>query len=310
MENTLETVKALDWANSAVSCYIVRRKLLLREAQYDILEVNVDENLRRKLRDKTSTKIQSANTTTEYDFNTADQDENLLDIPTAETDFQVIVDKLTSVDTVPVMANDIQQLVGAWLYISRFDIDGQPPLFAARKISDSWKAKKVQNWMNVIFQDCMLVDLEEEQVLRIDGQVDFFTFNGTTFIADKRNFETALNFRLGMERNRDELIQEFQTLAIFENPESIAALVGNNLRLLRRICQLKKSGYYRDSAFLNRLKEVNEEQGWGLEYTQHGQIIVSETHIDTILWVLNNARLTSLINDETFDASVKHRVGE
>jgi hypothetical protein len=281
-----------------------------RQAKYDILQVNAHENLRRKIRGMTSSKIQSANTTHEYDFNTADQDNNLLEIPTSDTDFQEIIATLTSAEESLPFADDIEQLIGAWLYISRFDIDGNPPLFAARRISESWKATKVFQWMNVIFQDSMLVDIEQEQILQIDGKVDFFAFDGITFIADKRNFETALNFRDGMEKNRDEVVQEFHDLAIFEDATTISGFVGNNLKLLRRLCQVKKSGYYRDPVFLDALKTINEQHGWGLEYNDDGKLVVSEAHIETILWVLNNARLTSLINSETFDAPVKHKVGE
>ena len=56
--------------------------------------------------------------------------------------------------------------------------------------------------VNAIFKNNMLVDLEQGELFRIDTKIDFFSFDGVLFVADKKNFETALNFREGMERNR------------------------------------------------------------------------------------------------------------
>ena len=36
----------------------------------------------------------------------------------------------------------------------------------------------------MVFQNNMLVDLGEQEIFRIDGKVDFFTYDGTIFIAD------------------------------------------------------------------------------------------------------------------------------
>lgn len=92
----------------------------------------------------------------------------------------------------------------------------------------------------MVFHNNMLVDLSQQEIFRIDGKVDFFTYNGVIFIADKRNFEAALNFREGMERNRDEIVKEFSELGLFENATAVSEFVGNNLRRLRRLSQVKK----------------------------------------------------------------------
>lgn len=161
----------------------------------------------------------------------------------------------------------------------------------------------------MVFQNNMLVDLGEQEIFRIDGKVDFFTYEGIIFIADKKNFETALNFREGMERNRDEIAKEFSSLGLFENAAAVSGLVGNNLRRLRRLSQVKKAGYYKDPRFLESLKKVNEEDGWGIQYSLDGKLLVTEDDIETVLRVLNNDRLTSKINAENFDVDVKHKLG-
>lgn len=152
----------------------------------------------------------------------------------------------------------------------------------------------------------MLMDLEQKEIFRIDGKVDFFSFNGCIFIANKKNFETALNFREGMERNRDEIVNDFKDLKIFADADEISRLVGDNVKRLRKLSQVKKAGYYKEIGFMKNLKRVNEEENWGIQYSEDGKLLVTENDIDTVLKVLNNDRLTSKINQENFDVDVKY----
>lgn len=304
----LAKIKKLDWSRAKVSLYLVKRELVHREATYDVLQVNADDNLRKRLRGIAGGKIQQSNNALEYDFNTADLDDNLLGIATSETDFQSIIDVIAAEDE-PDFADTIEQLIDSWLYIARLDLAGEPPLYAARRISEGWTTKKVTQLISMIFTNNMLMDIEQKEIFRIDGKVDFFSYDGTTFIADKKNFETALNFREGMEKNRDEIIEEFHTLNLFENATEVSTLVGNNMRRLRRLSQVKRAGYYKDTNFLANLKRVNDEEGWGIKYSADGKLLVTEEDIETVLRVLNNDRLTSKINSENFDVDVKHKLG-
>ena len=305
----LDLLKNLNWNNASVSFYVVKRKLIQREAKYEVLHVNINNDLAKKLRGNVVDKIKRSNTALQYDFNTADLDEDFLGLPTEDTDMQSIIDELQG-DTDPPTVDQYHNLLRSWMYIARFDIDGQSPLFSARRVPENWETKKVFQWINMVFQNNMLVSLDEQKVFRIDGKIDFFAYESVIFIVDKRNFETALNFREGMERNRDEIVKEFSNLGLFEDADVVSKLVGNNLRLLRRLSQIKKAGYYQDKNFLQSLKVVNEEDGWGIQYSPSGGIMVNEESIETVLRVLNNDRLTSKINNENFDVDVKHKLGD
>ena len=111
-----------------------------------------------------------------------------------------------------------------------------------------------------------------------------------------------------MERNRDQIVSEFCTLNFFENVGEIGALIGNNMRRLRKLSQVKKSGYYKDPKFLMNLKVINETEGWGLQYSPSGKLLVTEDNIELVLRILNNDRLTSKINSENFDRDVKRKI--
>ena len=49
-------------------------------------------------------------------------------------------------------------------------------------------------------------------------------------------------------------------------------------------------------------------KGWSSPVVQDGRIVVQEDNVDTVLLLLNNGRLRSPVNQETFDALVKKKV--
>lgn len=305
LQKRFKEVKNINWNEAVVSFYIVKRKLSNRKAKYELLQVNVDENLRKKLRKVAYDKVSKSNNALDYDFNTIDLDDNVLGIATGETDLEELINGITAEET-PKTADSYELLLGSWIYIARLEKE-KKILYSVRRVSDGWSTKKVFQLINMIFDNNTLVDLEQKEIFRIDGKVDFFSFNGVIFIADKKNFETALNFREGMERNRDEIVEEFKEANLFVDADEISKLVGNNIKRLRKLSQVKKAGYYKEQNFLQSLKQVNETEKWGIKYSEDGKLIVTEDDIETVLTVLNNSRLKSLINSESFDVDVKHK---
>lgn len=207
-------------------------------------------------------------------------------------------------DTPPEFITDYNSLMGSFMYVARLDKDSQT-LYSARRISDGWSTSKVFGGIQLTWKENMLINIDQEKVFRIDKKIDFFVFNSFIFIADKKCFEIALNFRDGMIKNRDKIVKEFQTLKLFVDANEISKLVGDNIPRLRKLSQVTKAGYYKKKDFLMQLKKINDDEKWGLEYSDTGKLKVTEGDIDTILTVLNNSRLTSQINNETFDASAK-----
>jgi len=309
LEELLSEIKQDEWTNATVSLFVAKRKLRDKKAKYSVYQVNADDSLRLKLRNIAIKRINISNTATEYDFNTADLDNDMLGIEASDTDFAGILESISS-DPVPELITEYSDLVNAWVYIARLDLPGKEPLFSVRKVNDTWSTKKVNQLVNAFFKDNMLIDIKQEHIFRIDGKVDFFSHKEMIFIADKNNFEAALNFRVGMENNRDLIVEEFKETELFVDADEIKVLVGDNLKRLRKLSQVKKSGYYKDTGFLTKLRQVSKDEGWEIKYSTDGKLIVDEDDIDTVLRVLNNDRLKSMINDENFDVDVKHKLGD
>ncbi len=181
---------------------------------------------------------------------------------------------------------------------------GNDQLYAWRKISTLTQPKKVESRKAIFFFEHKLIDVEDKEVFLIDPRFDFFVHGGTVFIANKREFETSMNFREGMKAKAAEVIQNFTDSGHFRNVDLIEKYVGDNLHHLRKMASILKAGYYQQPDYIERMIEVSKEEGWALK-VENGQIVVEEDSIELLLKLLNNDRLRSPINNETFDAAAK-----
>lgn len=307
LEEVTTKLNSKQWGRAAVSLYIVKRSLIQRQAKYTLHHINADETLRKKLRDIVVSKIKTSDQVREYDYVTSDLDGDALALETNATDLHGIIETLHNNGAIDPITQ-LHQLNGTWLYIIRLDLPDTTPVFAVRKVSGSWSTKKVSTLVSMIFQDNMLVDLDQQDIFRIDGIVDFYAYDDLIFVLNKPIFELALNFRASMEHNRDEIILELHDMNIFADSDSLKNSIGNNIKRLRKLLQVKNAGYYRDENYMNNLKIISDTKKWGLQYDENDKLVVSEDNIDLVLRLLNNNRLASDINAECFDVEVKHKI--
>ena len=124
------------------------------------------------------------------------------------------------------------------------------------------------------------------------------------FIANKKEFESSMNFREGMKDKANETIKELEDIGHFKSINLIKDYVGDNMHHLRKMASILKAGYYKQPGYIERMIEVSKEEGWVLKI-EDGKIVIEEDTIELLLKLLNNDRLRSPINNETFDASAK-----
>ncbi len=301
-----EKLRRIDVSKWVTTMWLVKRKLTAGQASYSVLRVDIDDKLQTKLKTKITNKIQDKRyRCEEYSFVSADQDDCVLTIDIAETDFKMVQDEMAKgLDNPKVTTYD--ELLNSWGYVVELK-GNNGTIYGFRKINSITRAKKVRSMTSLLFKDQFLIDLDEAMVFTIDMKVDFFAYNGTIFISNKKEFENALNFRKGMESNRDAVLTEFATLGIFNDVPMIARVVGINLNMLRKVSTIQKSGYYRNELFMRNLIKLNATEKWGL-VVKNNQIVVTEENVGLILTLLNNSRLKSPINQEVFDATVKKKV--
>jgi Domain of unknown function (DUF4868) len=303
LKKQLKEIKATDFSEWSVSFWLVKRKISQKNAHYNVLRVKIDNKLQKRFYGYIKQQLQHKDFhLAPYDFNNADGDDALFAIDTAVTDFVKVAEQIENGFKSP-FAQSYDEPLNSWAYISLFE-KGDKRLFAWRKINSDTQPKKVRSKNAVFFQNHKLVDIDDKEVFLIDPIYDFFVYNGTTFIANKKQFESSMNFREGMKANGEEVLNDFTALNIFDNVEIIRDFVGVNLHHLRKLSSIKKSGYYKQSDYIQKLIRVNKKEKWELKIS-NGKIIVEKETVELLLKLLNNDRLRSPINDELFDSAAK-----
>ncbi|EFC1510958.1 DUF4868 domain-containing protein, partial [Escherichia coli] len=230
----LKEIKEIDFSEWSVSFWLVKRKIAQKKANYDVLRVRTDKKLQKRFLGYLKKQLQNKDFHLAlYDFNNADGDDTLFTLDTNVTDFVKVAVKIENGFNSP-FAQSYDELLNSWAYISVFEKDDKK-LYAWRKINSDTQPKKVRSKNAVFFQNHKLVDIEDKEVFLIDPVYDFFVYDGTTFIANKKQFESSMNFREGMKANSEEVLTDFIALNIFDNVDIIREFVGINLHHLRKL---------------------------------------------------------------------------
>lgn len=302
----LKKLKTLDLGHWTATFWLIKRKVVQREAVYSVLRVDIDAKLQKRFRGYLKQQLQSRDFhLDEYEFSNADTDDVLLTIDADATDFQKVAKAIGAGFDNP-LAREFGELLNSWAYVVQFE-KGSEHLFAWRKISAMTDPKKALSRKATFFTNHRLIDVDDEQVFLIDPRFDFFVFEGVTFIASKRDFENSMNFREGMKTHGSELLDELKTMSFLSDVAPIQEYVGDNLHHLRKLASIKKAGYYQQPGYLDRLMQVCQEEGWELKIAG-GKILVEVESIELLLKLLNNDRLRSPINNELFDSAAKKTV--
>lgn len=299
----LKTIKSLDFEQWSASFWLVKRKAIHRESHYTVLRVDIDAKLQKRFRGYLKQQLQSKDFyVAEYDFNNADGDDTLFTITADATDFTKIEAAINGGFDNP-HATEYDELLNSWAYVVLFE-KGNNRLYAWRKINAMTQPKKALTQKATYFHNHKLVDVEDKEIFLIDPRFDFFVHDGLVFIANKREFESSMNFREGMKANAADVLAEFASLKFADNVHLIGEFVGDNLHHLRKLASIRKSGYYKQPDYLNRMMLVSMEEGWALKI-EDGKIVVEEATVELLLKLLNNDRLRSPINYELFDSAAK-----
>ncbi|MGQ3055039.1 MAG: Kiwa anti-phage protein KwaB-like domain-containing protein, partial [Roseateles sp.] len=154
--------------------------------------------------------------------------------------------------------------------------------------------------VNVVLRANRL-ELVEDRSFTIAKSLDFVVLDNNIMIINKRSFEALLNYRL-------EYTQSFATLqtdptfsACFTDLTPLIIHVGTNTMHLRRMAVIQQKANYANPTYMQRLRDVNAQEGWNIEFDTAGRIVATEDTMRAIMQVLLNHRLHSKLSLTTFD---------
>lgn len=302
----LKEIRAEDFGGWSASFWLIKKHQAAKESAYSALRVDMDSKLQNRFRRYLKQQLQGKDFhLAEYDYSNADGDDALFTIDADTTDFSKVATEIAK-GFGNKRVGSHEELLKSWAYVILFEKESRK-LFAWKKISADTQPKKVASKDLAFFLNKKLVDLDDKEVFMIYPRYDFFVYAGTTFIANKKQFESSMNFREGMKAKAAEVIQDFANSGNFENTDRITKYVGENLHHLRKMASILKAGYYKQPEYIKKMISISEDEGWALK-VEDGRVIVEDETIELLLKLLNNDRLRSPINNETFDAAAKARV--
>jgi len=196
-------------------------------------------------------------------------------------------------------AKDLKSLSNAAGYVVKIKA-GPSTLSCYRKATSDWKAKKSHSLLNLVFVEQQL-DIAEDPVFRIARSFDFFGIDEYLLVADKRAFESVLNYKTTYENSFTELRGEQPFIDLFSDLTPLQEYVGTNAMHLRRMAVVRDKGYYKDQKYIARLKTVNGQRGWGIQFDGNGRIMPTAETARVIMQVLLNHRLYSELSLTTYD---------
>lgn len=193
----------------------------------------------------------------------------------------------------------VKDLEDSFGYVVKIQLETEV-LYGVCRVPPGWKIKKRVSLINVVLNKKEL-DLETDEAFSIAKRFDFFVIGNGVITTNKGNFESILEYKATYTSAFSELQKEDVFLARFSDVAPLIDVVEKNTIHLRRMAVVKEKGFYKDDNYMQRVREISEQRKWNIEFDDKGRIIPSAESARTIMHVLLNHRLHSLLTDDDFD---------
>lgn len=193
----------------------------------------------------------------------------------------------------------VKDLEGAEGYVVKFFHNGRT-VYAVKKSSTTWKTAYPKKFINMVFRNGELSTAEDKS-FSIEKNFDFYCVNETAFVAQKRAFESVMQYKTGFAQAFVQLRQNAQFSGLFTDLQPLIVYVGTNSIQLRRMATIEKKNIYSAQTFLPNLQQVNIRHGWGLNFDPvSNKIVPCPQTAKMILEVLLDHRLMSEVTNHVY----------
>lgn len=303
----LKEIQSLDYESAEIQLFFVKTRPVGEGLSATLLSVESTKKLEKRFREIVRRRLEQANVLEKYEPETSDLDGGLLDASGSESNWAVIGEKLANQKVKP--SRSAEELKGTDLLLARFRFSDDSALVVGRRLPTRLSPSRLKLEGLIWTQgEVELLD-DESKVLNLTLKVDFLAWKDHVLVADKVEFEKAMNIRTGMIRKSGELVQMLDKSGMFEGTDQLKKAIGHNMTLLRRASKAHSSGNLEDAAFLTALIElVGKNTEWKIEMVD-GKIVITKDNAESVLSLLNDARAETLIKKQITDILVGKVVG-
>ena len=301
-------IKKTDYAGAPVTLWIVYKRHNTGDAaigktpaenfHFAVRRLDTEKSLDTKLAGIVQKKVEQAKRLENYTFEGAVEKETALVEEISETSFSTLTDLIARAGPYDVVST-AKHLHAAYGYLIHLQPKKGPALMAFRRVQASWKAKRVFGLINTLLKGKVLVTAEEERIFRFEQKIDFFAVDGLIFVLDKSGFESALNFRAGMEKKRDSLVQTLIATNLYLNLDLVSKLSSTHVRWLKKLAGAHRLGKCTEADWVTRLIACCKEKGWPVVLV-NGQVEITEANCELIVRLMNYDLLESPVDHAMF----------
>ncbi|WP_394165973.1 Kiwa anti-phage protein KwaB-like domain-containing protein [Photobacterium piscicola] len=275
---------------------------IVKDLKQLIISPNIEDKLKKILVD----------TINNYDYIyplqdiNVDSNEHLYHEQVESTDFHCIKEKIYNQNLEAI--SDPNKLSSYNSYIYQVTItDGSPEneriLYAVKYIANSWKLNQ-----------CSTFFLNKKQAELTNNPSEFCLYDTLTFIVlddsifvrEVDKFQTVMQYIERLENRKQATVAELKDLNLINNDGHAILLktIGTDKTLMKQLVSAQKSGYYKNPAFSDALKQVVMTDKLGfIEFHDDGSIVIKEdkAYIKELLILLHDKRVRTLILQQVVD---------
>lgn len=300
----LERLRGFDLERAELSVWAFKKST--SQALFRTSSVVVTPELKAELRKLAGQWIRRCTEVDDYGLLVAINDNSCLHLESDETIFPVLEGQVSRPPEEHLI-EDVTGLEGSVGYLVRMT-QGDDTLHCVCRLASDWKIKKRSSVLNLVLNRNEL-DLAGEQAFSIPKRFDFFVINDDILVINKAAFESILEYKQTYVTSFSDLQADVGFQGVFSDVAVLVDYVGTNTTHLRRMAVVQERAHYQDPNFMERLRQVNHERQWNIQFDADGKIVPSAETARAIIQVLLNHRLHSELTNNDFDVASASPVG-
>ena len=308
VQQDMQVFGAFDIDQATASLWVFKKRPATGQMNpFTAVSVLMSDALRDQLKELAKS-YQASHTTAElYDLLSQPGEGGFLAVSregTLFTNLQAVIDQPLE----ECLVRNVKQLTNAAGYVLRLR-HGETVVYCVKKANADWATRKQKGMMNLVFTATGL-EIVDNPSFSISRSFDFFVAGESVLMTSKPAFESLLNHKETYTEAYAELKREPGFSSAVADFAVFDAFIGNNATHLRRMAVIKARGYYQRADYMDRLRQVNELRGWGIQFDGQGRIVATPETMRDILHVLLDHRLRSELSDNQYDVPSATPVGQ
>lgn len=308
LNQKLQTLKNLGLDDAVVNLYVTKISTSNKEKRFvEVKRLNVHSEHKPLFKNYVTECISGNEHICELKSINTNQDNRFFYVEKSATDFSQMETLVTTGQLEFVTEQSELNSYNSYVIQLTF---GEPEqsIFAFRYISGAWSANKTSGKFLGFktFNNELIVKIKEDPRFQITPYIDFLQFNDDVFIADIKQFETAMNFHERLKEKKVEAITALCNSSAMLDvvKEPLTRVIGNDKHLMRQLASVHEKGYFENDIWLAKLKRKSEEAGnWKIKFDDSGKIIIDENkdYVKEVLTLLQNKRVKTVVDEVMFD---------